>query len=151
MSDYDQNAAISFDGEIIYNESERDTKIEPGEYLFKILQYKRENVQATGKMPNHVNVKFQLELENADGIAGRVWDNMRMYMKWAWKLARIAKSIGHTAVDSNQIRIDWSRFEGAEGRLKLTHKTWKKQDGTETLQNEYEYLPPADTTDEVNF
>ena len=152
MNEDQQNAAISFDDGIYYDDTERQSAdIPEGEYLFRILQYKRENVQAKGKMPNHINVKFQLELEDADGKVGKVWDNLRMYQKWVWKYSQIAKSIGHTAADSKQIRIDWSRFEGSEGRLKLSKRDWKKNDGTVEKQNEFDYLLPAVDNSEADF
>lgn len=148
----DLNNAISFDEGIHYEGGSGEFReIPEGEYCFRILQYRRENVQATGKMPNHVNVKFQLELEDADGIAGKVWDNLRMYQKWAWKYAQIAKSIGHAAPADKDIRINWGAIEGAEGRLKLKKREWTKNDGTKGLQNDFEYLLPAEDTGEADF
>jgi hypothetical protein len=138
---YNENDAIPMDGSF---EVEAPSSLIPeGEYLFTIAQMKREQVEAKGKMPKHVNIKFMLRLENADGPAGTVWDNLRMYMKWAWKFAELAKSIGHTAADANSCRIDWSKFEGAQGRVKITQKDWEKNDGTKEKQNAFKYLLPV--------
>ncbi|MBO7088966.1 MAG: hypothetical protein J6W70_03595, partial [Lentisphaeria bacterium] len=60
----------------------------------------------------------------------------------------IAKSIGHTPADSNNVHIDWEHFVGAEGRVKVTVRDWKKNDGTTEQQNQFKYLPPAVDDDE---
>lgn len=143
MAEYDDMAAIPMDGSVEIQYEEPKKIIPEGEYLFRIEQMKREQQNATDKMPRHVNVKFMLRLENEDGPVGTAWDNLRMYMKWMWKFAEIAKSIGHTPVDSNTYRIDWDKFIGAEGRVKVTVKDWKKNDGTTEQQNNFKYLPPA--------
>ena len=141
MAEYDDMAAIPMDGSITYEEQKKI--IPEGEYLFRIEQMKREQQNATDKMPRHVNVKFMLRLENEDGPAGTAWDNLRMYMKWAWKFAEIAKSIGHTPPESKSCRIDWEHFIGAEGRVRISVKDWKRNDGTVEKQNAFKYLPPA--------
>lgn len=149
MSYIDENAAIPMDGNF---EVEAPSSLIPeGEYLFTIAQMKREQVEAKGNMPKHTNIKFMLRLENADGPAGTVWDNLRMYMKWAWKFSAIAKSIGHTPPDSKSSRIIWANFEGAQGRVRITVKDWKRSDGTVEKQNDFKYLPPAAESGEQPF
>ena len=39
-------------------------------------------------------------------------------------------------------------FVGAEGRVKVTVRDWKKNDGTTEQQNQFKYLPPAVDDDE---
>ena len=94
----------------------------------------------------------KIDLENADGQRGTVWDNLRMYQKWVWKYAEIAKAIGHTSPDSTQIRIDWSRFVGASGKVRLSHRVWEKDDGTKETQADLKYIiPSADQTGDLAF
>lgn len=140
INEFDDNAAIPMDGEIDY---EGSSIIPEGEYLFQIASMKREQVQGTEKMPNHLNLKFMLRLSNADGPAGTLWDNLRMYRKWLWKYNDLAKSIGHTAADSTKISIDWDSFVGSEGRVQITISDWKKNDGTVQKQNNVKYLLPS--------
>lgn len=142
MATIDEMAAIPMDGSEIEYQSE-NREVPPGEYFFTIMAMKRVQEEARGSMPAHVNVKFKLQLETADGPVGVVWDNLRMYNKWLWKYAELAKCIGHTAPDATRIRIDWGRFEGATGRVKLSKREWKKSDGTVELQNDCKYLPAA--------
>ena len=153
MGQYDEYAAVPMDGEI---EVENENQIIPeGEYLFRIVSMKREQVEKTEKMPNHTNIRFQIKLEHPDGTsAGNAFDNIRMYMKWAWKFSDIAKSIGHTPPDSRSCRIAWDKFVGAEGRVKVTIRDWKKSDGTIEKQNAFKYLPPApreESDDDIPF
>ena len=146
----DENMAIPMDGAVEYDGS---YSLPPeGEYFFTVVDWKKVQTQAKGKMPNHINIKFKLDLENADGQRGTVWDNLRMYQKWVWKYAEIAKAIGHTSPDSTQIRIDWSRFVGASGKVRLSHRVWEKDDGTKETQADLKYIiPSADQTGELAF
>ena len=132
-------AAIPMDGsEVEYQTENRE--IAPGEYFFTITAMKRVQEEARGSMPAHVNVKFKLQLETPDGPVGVVWDNLRMYQKWLWKYAKLAKCIGHTPPDATRIRIDWGTFVGATGRVKISKREWKKSDGTVEMQNDCKYL-----------
>lgn len=125
--------------------------IQPGEYLFRIINLRKEMVEATAKMPKHMNMKFQLKLETADGPSGTAWDNIRMYRKWLWKYSELAKSIGHAAKDSTSILIHWDKFVGSEGRVKIDITDWKKSDGTVEKQNTFKYLLPAENPKEMPF
>ena len=147
MSQIDEYAAIPMNGEIIYDNEHKI--IQPGEYLFTVISMKREQVERSEKMPNHINIKFQLKLETADGDAGKVWDNLRMYNKWLWKYAELAVSIGHTPVGSNRIQIDWSKFVGAQGQVQIGKRTWERNDGTKKEQNTFEYLCPPLPSDDT--
>lgn len=143
MSQIDENAPIGMD-ENFSVEYDNSTKLIPdGEYLFKIISMKREQIEKTDTMPSHINIKFQIKIENADGVVGTAWDNIRMYMKWAWKFAELAKSIGDTPPNSQTCRINWNSFIGAEGRVKVSQKDWKRRDGTSEKQNVFKYLLPA--------
>jgi len=137
----EENDMIPMDGQPIHYEEETSSVVPEGRYLFRIIRMKREQVNATEKMPRHINVKFQMVLETADGEVGRVWDNLRMYRKWLWKYSQIAKSIGHTPKDSSDIFIDWGKFEGAEGVLDATVSDFQKRDGTVAKQNSFKYAP----------
>lgn len=147
MSYENENMPISLDGDVEYTGG--SSLIPEGEYLFRIANMKREEVEAKGDMPKHINLKFQLKLENADGSAGYAWDNVRMYMKWVWKYSDLAKSIGHWPVSAAKGHIDLNRFVGAEGRVRVTITDWKKRDGTTEKQNSFKYLPPAEQPPEV--
>ena len=63
MAEFDDMAAIPMDGSEIHYEEQKKV-IPEGEYLFTITQMKREQQNATDKMPRHVNIKFMLKLEN---------------------------------------------------------------------------------------
>ena len=139
MAVIDEMAAIPMDGSEVEYVSE-NREVAPGEYFFRITAMKRIQEEARGSMPAHTNVKFKLELETADGPAGVVWDNLRMYQKWLWKYSDLAKCIGHTAPDATRIRIDWSKFIGATGRVKLSMRDWKKSDGTVEKVPDCKYL-----------
>ena len=142
MATIDETAAIPMDGsEVEYTSENRE--VPAGEYFFTITAMKRVQEESRGSMPAHVNVKFKLQLETGDGPVGVVWDNLRMYNKWLWKYAELAKCIGHTAPDATRIRIDWGKFVGATGRVKISKREWKKSDGTVELQNDCKYLPAA--------
>lgn len=151
MSQYDENAAIGMDDGFTVEYDDAQKLIPDGEYLFRIINMKREQVEKTDKMPAHINIKFQIKIEDADGVVGTAWDNVRMYMKWAWKFAELAKAIGDTPPDSKTCRINWGAFVGAEGRVKVGNKTWEKRDGTKEPQNTFKYLPPAVSDGEQPF
>lgn len=148
MSIYNENEEILMDGTAVHYEEETSTVVPEGRYLFRILKMKREQVNATEKMPRHVNIRFMMLLETADGEAGRVWDNLRMYKKWLWKYSQVAKSIGHTPRESSDIVIDWNRFEGSTGLLEATVGDFKKRDGTVVQQNSFKFLPKEGVADE---
>ncbi len=143
MSQYDENATIGMDDDFTVEYDDTAKLIPDGEYLFRIINMKREQVEKTDTMPPHINIKFQIKIEDADGVVGTAWDNIRMYMKWAWKFAELAKSIGDTPPDSKTCRINWGSFVGAEGRVKVGKKVWTKRDGTKEDQNTFKYLQPA--------
>ena len=139
----DEYGAIPMDGQPVDYHQDSSDEITPGEYFFRIEAMKRVQQQASGNMPSHVNVKFKLRLETPEGVAGYLWDNIRMYNKFLWKYADLAKAIGHTPPDSTQIRIDWGSFVGSTGKVKITDQEWKKQDGTVSIQKNCKYLVPA--------
>ncbi len=130
---------IPMDGSPVIYDGDQNELVPAGEYLFRVLQMKRVHREAKGKMPKHVEVRFYMELENADGERYKVWDGIRMYSAFIWKYAALAKAIGHTKKDSKNIIVDWSRFEGAEGRVKVTQRKWNDQ-----MQNDFTYLLPAE-------
>lgn len=140
-----ENASIPMDGSAVHYEGGENAIIPAGTYFFRILRLKREQVDATQTMPRHVNLRWLMLLENADGEAGRAWDNLRMYRKWLWKYEQVAKAVGHTPKDSQEIRIDWNAFEGATGRVEVAVGKWKRKDGTEADQNTFKYLVPDGT------
>ena len=146
----DEMAEIPMDGaEVVYEDENRE--IPPGEYFFRVVALKRVKEEASGSMPAHVNIKFKLELETPEGKVGVAWDNIRMYQKFLWKYADLAKAIGHTAPDATRIKLDWSTFVGATGRVKLGKREWKKSDGTTELQNDFKYLTPPAANEEQPF
>lgn len=145
-----ENMEIPMDGAIEYDGGY--SLVPEGEYFFTVIDWKKIQTPAKGKMPNHINIKFKLHLENADNVSGTAWDNLRMYQKWVWKYAEIAKAIGHTAPDCTQIRIDWSRFVGAGGKVKVSHREWEKDDGTKETVLDFKYvIPSADQTGDLAF
>lgn len=140
---FDENAAIPMDGTPVIYEDE-NALIPAGEYTFRVLTVKRVNEEARGKMPAHVNIKFKMQLFTLEGAsAGVAWDNIRMYMRFMWKYAEFAKCIGQTPPGDNQIRLNWSQAEGAEGRVRVSMREWKRQDGTTEQQNDFKYLVPG--------
>lgn len=155
MSDYNQieneNAPISMDenAEVTYENTKK--LIPDGVYLFTISQMKRMQVEQRGSNPAHVKISFLLRLENEDGNAGTAWDDLRMYMKFAWKFSDLAKSIGDTPPNSKTSKISWSNFIGKTGRVQVTHSPWKKMDGTIEQQNNFKYLLPAVPTGDMSF
>lgn len=142
-SNYNENAEIPMEGAVHY-EKEESPILENGTYSFRVLSMKREIVSPTNTMPRHTNVKFMMLLEDADGQSWKVWDNVRMYQKWLWKYAQLAKGIGDVPKDSTTIQIDWGRFVGKTGFVEVTQKPWKKSDGTEVMQNQFKYLAPGE-------
>lgn len=140
MTEFNENAAIPMDGPIEYDGSSQ--LLPEGDYYFTIQEMKREQCSSTEKMPPHINVKFRLKLTNGE-LTGHAWDNLRMYQKWIWKYADIAKCIGHTAAESTQIRVDWNKFVGAEGKVRVTLKDWRRNDGTVEKQYNFKYLLPV--------
>ena len=151
-----ENASIPMDGTAVHYEGDQNAIIPAGTYFFRVLRLKREQVDATQSMPRHVNLRWLMLLENADGEAGRAWDNLRMYRKWLWKYEAVAKAVGHTPKDSQDIRIDWNAFEGATGRVEVEVGEWTRRDGTKEPQNRFKYLPsdgaapaPAKSADEA--
>ena len=141
MTELNENAAIPMDGTAVEYDSTPQLLPE-GEYFFTVMEMKREQCGSSEKMPPHINVKFRLKLTNGE-LTGHAWDNLRMYQKWIWKYADIAKSIGHTAPDSTLVRVDWAKFVGSEGKVKVTLKDWTRNDGTVEKQYQFKYLLPA--------
>lgn len=137
---YNENEAIPMDGTSVHYEENATQVVPAGKYRFRIAMVRREQVNQTDKMPRHINMRWMMILEDADGERGRVWDNLRMYNKWLWKYAQVAKAIGHTAPESPDVRIDWSRFEGATGMVEASLGDYTRKDGTTVKQNSFKYL-----------
>jgi len=114
-SNYNENAEIPMEGAVHY-EKEESPILENGTYSFRVLSMKREIVSPTNTMPRHTNVKFMMLLEDADGQSWKVWDNVRMYQKWLWKYAQLAKGIG-----MNVIAYDIFHAEGIENELGMKY------------------------------
>lgn len=144
MSVEDENGSIPMDGSAVHYEGDKSEIIPAGTYLFRVVRLRREQVDASQTMPRHVNLKWLMVLEDADGEVGKAWDNLRMYRKWLWKFESVAKAIGHTPKESHDIRIDWNRFEGATGCVEVSVSKWKRRDGTEEPQNNFKYIWPDD-------
>ena len=137
MNEYD---AIPMDAPVEYDGG---NELPPaGEYFFTVCDMKRKQVEKTDKMPPHVDVRYLLRLEDGSGHTYTLWDDIRMYQKWVWKYAELARSIGHTAPDDRMIRIDWPRFVGSGGRCQVTLKDWTRHDGTTEKQAQVKYLLP---------
>jgi len=142
MADNTMGSAFGWN-DTIQNESEYEV-LPNGTYDFEITSMARGEFPGSEKMIRCYKADLTIRVTNpVDGTTGTVFDTLYLNSKAEWKLSQFFISIGQKK-HGEPLKMDWSKVEGAKGRLELRVNTYTTRDGEERTNNKVsKYLEPA--------
>lgn len=120
------------------------TLLAEGEYDFVVTKLEKTFQQATAKIPNGCNKAIiTISITTPEGNAS-IKENLLLYKPMEWKLAQFFRCIGQKK-HGEKLAMDWSKVEGARGRVKIKVEDYQKNDGTTGQSNKVDsFLDPVD-------
>lgn len=140
MADYnDEVFELSWDDEIDDGDEQERVLFEPGDYDFKVKEFKRSMTKSTG------NNMAELDIEVTDGNKKAVIkDWIVLTNKTVWKIASFFRSIG-LKKHGEKIQMKWKESVGKTGRCTLAQEERESKNGNTYLVNTiYSYNDPVE-------
>ncbi len=139
------NEVLDWDSEIEDDGSGEFTVLEPGEYSFTVAELNRKNYNGSDKLPPCHQAELWLECTDGMGNVARVKDNIYLVKSIEWKISQLMRCIGQKQ-HGQRVKPDWSKVEGAHGRVRLKKEEYEYQGKKRTRNAVERYLDPVDTT-----
>lgn len=128
----------------ISNEDSAFAVLPEGTYEFEVKSMARGEFPGSEKMSRCYKADLTLQVTNpVDGTTGTVFDTLYLNSKAEWRLSQFFLSIGQKK-HGEPLKMNWSKVEGAKGRLELSINKYTTRDGDERTNNRVtKYLDPV--------
>lgn len=110
------------------------TELPEGDYNFTVTRFEREHFAGSAKMPPCNKAALTLRV-GGEKTGVDVRCNLFLVPEQQWKLFAFFRSIGQK-VDGEELKMDWSRVEGAKGRAHFAPRKYTGRDGEEHTVND---------------
>lgn len=134
-----------FDWDDEIQEDSQFTLLEPGNYDYKVTDFKR-GVSRNG------NKKAELTLEVGDkNHKTIIKDNISLLKTAEWKISEFFRSVG-LKKHGEKLKMRWNDVTGLTGRCSVTQREYEKKDGSTGRINDIErYLDPVKEVEDVDW
>lgn len=133
--------------DIIENDGSGWELLPEGDYEFTVTGFTRGRFDGSARMPACKKAELELTLAGPTGPV-TLKHNLFLHSKSEWALCQFFTSIGQRK-HGEQLRMDWGKVVGANGRCRVVVRTYTKRDGDEGQANDIKKFYAPDEAGEL--
>ena len=108
--------------------------LDEGDYDFTVTKFERGQWTGSAKIPQCPMAVVTLSVSGENGVAN-IRYQLQLYRTLEWKLSAFFRALG-LKKHGEELRMDWSKVEGATGRAHIIQRKYTTGDGQERVTND---------------